>query len=71
MEPNTCPTSSPASTVRATEQGQMERMEEAGTQGVLPPQGSEAELVQALKNAATPAEFDQIMRANGSQHNWT
>lgn len=65
------PQGPPASTVPATDQAQMQRMQEAGTQGVLPPQGSEAELVQALKNAATPAEFDQIMRANGSQHNWT
>ncbi|MGA4942143.1 hypothetical protein [Streptomyces cinereoruber] len=65
------PQGPPATTVSATDQAQMQRMQEAGTQGVLPPQGSEAELAQALKNARTPQEFAEIMRANGSQHNWT
>jgi hypothetical protein len=64
------PQGPPPSTVSATDQAQMQRMQEAGTQGVLPPQGSEAELVQRLKTAS-PEEFAQIMRSHGSPHDWT
>lgn len=65
------PAGPPASTVPADGQAQMQRMQEAGTQGVAPPQGSEAELAAAIKAAGTPEEFAKFMRANGSQHDWT
>lgn len=65
------PAGPPASTVPADGQEQMQRMAEAGTQGVLPPQGSEAELVQRLKNASTLEEYTQIMRAAGNMHDFS
>ncbi|TXS35068.1 hypothetical protein [Streptomyces sp. t39] len=60
------PAGPPASTVPADGQEQMQRMAEAGTQGVSAPQGSEAELVQRLRNASTEAEFNEIMRGAGN-----
>lgn len=64
------PAGPPVSTVPADGQEQMQRMSEAGTQGVSAPQGSEAELVQRLKNAS-PEEFAQLMRAQGNTHDWS
>lgn len=63
------PAGPPASTVPAAGQEQMQRMAEAGTQGVSAPQGSEAELVARLRNASTEEEYNEIMRANGN-HNF-
>ena len=60
------PSGPPASTVPADGQEQMQRMAEAGTQGVSAPQGSEAELVARLKNASSEEEYNEIMRAYGN-----
>ncbi|KUJ70798.1 hypothetical protein ACZ90_00310 [Streptomyces albus subsp. albus] len=65
------PAGPPTSTVPAEGQDQMMRMQEAGTQGVAPPQGSDKELAAAIAAAKTPEEFAQIMRAHGSPHDWT
>jgi len=61
----------PASTVPADGQAQMQRMQEAGTQGVAPPQGTDKELAAALAAAETPQDFAKLMQAHGSQHDWT
>ncbi|MEW1547528.1 hypothetical protein [Streptomyces tsukubensis] len=65
------PSGPPASTVPADSQEQMQRMMEQGTQGVAPPQGSDKELAAAIAAAQTPEEFAQIMKAHGSQFDWT
>ncbi|MFJ2650874.1 hypothetical protein ACIO1C_29665 [Streptomyces sp. NPDC087420] len=59
----------PVTVVPADGQEAMQRMQEAGTQGVAPPQGTDRELAAALK-AANPEQFAALMRANGSQHDW-
>jgi len=64
------PQGPPASTVPADGQADMQRMMEQGASGVAAPQGSDKEIAAALDAAQTPAEFAQIMRANGSQFNW-
>ncbi|OEJ24291.1 hypothetical protein AS594_07110 [Streptomyces agglomeratus] len=64
------PPGTPVSTVPADGQDALQRMQEAGTQGVAPPQGTDKELAAALK-AANPEQFAALMRANGSQHDWT
>lgn len=64
------PTGPPASTVPADGQEQMRLMQEAGTSGAAAPQGSEAELVNRLKQAG-PDEYAQIMAANGSRFDWS
>jgi len=60
----------PVTVVPADGQEAMQRMQEAGTQGVAPPQGTDRELAAALK-AANPEQFAELMRANGSQHDWS
>jgi hypothetical protein len=65
------PAGPPASTVPADDQAQMQRMAEAGTQGVAPPQGSEAELAAAIAATNSQEEFEKIMRAHGNRHTWT
>jgi hypothetical protein len=60
----------PATVVPADGQEQMRRMQEAGTQGVAPPQGSDKELAAAIAAVTTEAEFDQLMKSHGSRHDW-
>jgi hypothetical protein len=64
------PQGPPASTVPADGQAAMQRMQEQGTQGVAPPQGSDNELAAALKAAQTPEQFAQIMQSQGNQFDW-
>ncbi|WP_327719880.1 hypothetical protein OG381_34395 [Streptomyces sp. NBC_00490] len=64
------PTGPPPTTVPADGQAQMQRMQEAGTQGVAPPQGSDKELAAAIKACQTPEEFETLMRSHGSQYDW-
>ncbi|AXG81148.1 hypothetical protein [Streptomyces paludis] len=65
------PQGPPATTVPADGQEAMQRMAEQGTQGVAPPQGTDAEIAAALKAAQTPEQFAEIMRSHGSQYNWS
>jgi hypothetical protein len=60
----------PASTVPADGQEQMQRMQEQGTQGVAPPQGSEAELAAAIAACTTEEQFAQLMQSKGSPYDW-
>lgn len=60
----------PASTVPADGQEQMQRMQEQGTQGVAPPQGTENEIAAALKAAQTPEDFAKLMQSHGSPFDW-
>jgi hypothetical protein len=62
------PPGPPASVVPADGQAQMQRMAEAGTQGVAPPQGSDKELAAAIAACQTEEEFEALMRASGSRH---
>lgn len=64
------PTGPPASVVPADGQEQMRRMQEQGTQGVAPPQGSDKELSAAIAACKSEEEFDQLMKSHGSQHDW-
>lgn len=64
------PSGPPPTTVPADGQEQMRLMQEQGTQGVAPPQGSDVELAAALK-AASPEAFAQLMQSNGSQFDWS
>lgn len=61
----------PASTVPADGQEQMQRMQEQGTQGVAPPQGSEKELAAAIAACQTEEDFAQLMKSHGSPYDWT
>lgn len=65
------PSGPPASTVPADGQEQLRLMQEQGTQGVAPPQGSEAELAAAIKACQTPEQFEQLMKSHGSPYDWT
>lgn len=65
------PSGPPASTVPADGQEQMQRMQEQGTQGVAPPQGTENEIAAALKAAQTPEDFAKLMQSHGSPYDWT
>jgi hypothetical protein len=65
------PQGPPPTTVPAEGQEQMQRMQEQGTQGVAPPQGSDKELAAAIAACQTEEEFAQLMRSHGSPHNWT
>ncbi|MEV7814257.1 hypothetical protein AB0P05_26560 [Streptomyces flaveolus] len=65
------PSGPPASTVPADGQEQMRLMQEQGTQGVAPPQGSDKELAAALKAAQTPEDFAKLMQSHGSPYDWT
>ncbi len=60
----------PASTVPADGQEQMRIMQEQGTQGVAPPQGSEAEIAAALKAATSMEDFAKLMQSHGSPFDW-
>jgi hypothetical protein len=60
----------PATTVPADGQEQMQRMQEQGTQGVAPPQGTDNELAAALKAAQTPEDFAKLMQSQGNQFDW-
>jgi len=60
----TPPTGAPASTVSAEHQEQLQRMQSAGD-GAAAPQGSEAELVAAMKAAKTVEDFEAVAKANG------
>jgi hypothetical protein len=64
------PSGPPATTVPADGQEQMRLMQEQGTQGVAPPQGSDNETAAALK-AAEPKAFAQMMQSAGSQFDWS
>lgn len=65
------PAGPPASTVPADGQEQMRLMQEAGTSGIAPPQGSDKELAAAIAAAKTPEEFAQLMKAHGSPYDWS
>jgi hypothetical protein len=64
-------TGPPASTVPADGQEQLRLMQEQGTQGVAPPQGSEAEIAAAIKSAGTLEDFAKLMQSHGSPYDWT
>lgn len=64
------PTGPPPTTVPADGQAQMQRMQEQGTQGVAPPQGSDKELASAIAACQTPEEFEQLMKSHGSPYDW-
>jgi hypothetical protein len=65
------PTGPPASTVPADGQEQMRLMQEQGTQGVAPPQGTEAEIAAAIKAAGSMEDFAKLMQSHGSPYDWT
>lgn len=65
------PTGPPASTVPASGQEQMQRMQEQGTQGVAPPAGTDNELAAALKAAQSPEDFAKLMQSHGNQFDWS
>lgn len=65
------PSGPPASVVPADGQEQMQRMQEMGTQGVAPPQGSDKELAAAIAACQTEEEYAQLMRAHGNQHDFS
>lgn len=64
------PSGPPPTTVPAAGQEQMQRMQEQGTQGVAPPQGSDKELSAAIAACQTPEEFEQLMKSHGSPYDW-
>lgn len=64
------PSGPPPTIVPADGQEQMQRMQEQGTQGVAPPQGTDKELAAAIRAAQTEAEYAQIMKAHGSPYDW-
>lgn len=64
------PAGPPATTVPASGQEQMQRMQEQGTQGVAAPQGTDAEIAAALKAAQSPEDFAKLMQSYGSQFDW-
>jgi hypothetical protein len=65
------PAGPPASTVPADGQEQMQRMQEAGAQGVAPPQGSDKELSAALQAAQSPEDFAKLMQSHGNSYDWS
>jgi hypothetical protein len=65
------PSGPPPSAVPADGQEQMQRMQEMGTQGVAPPQGSDKELAAAIAACRTEEEFAQLMQSHGSKHDWS
>ncbi|MFF9268619.1 hypothetical protein [Streptomyces rochei] len=60
----------PPTTVPADGQEQMQRMQEQGTQGVAPPQGTDAELAAALKAAGSFEDFAKLMQSHGNPYDW-
>lgn len=65
------PPGPPASTVPADGQEQMRRMQEQGTQGVAPPQGSDKEVAAAIAACKTDDELNELMRSHGSRHDFS
>lgn len=61
----------PATTVPAEGQEQLQRMQEQGTQGVAPPQGSDKEQAAALAAINDPKAFAEYMAANGNPFDWS
>lgn len=64
------PQGPPPTTVPADGQAQMQRMQEQGTQGVAPPQGTDNEIAAALKAANSMEDFAQLMKSHGSPYDW-
>jgi ABC-type transporter Mla subunit MlaD len=60
----------PPTTVPADGQEQLRLMQEQGTQGVAPPQGTDNEIAAALK-AADPENFVKLMQSQGSPFDWS
>jgi hypothetical protein len=60
----------PPTTVPADGQEQLQRMQEQGTQGVAPPQGTDAELAAALKAAGSFEDFAKLMQSHGNPYDW-
>ena len=60
----------PASTVPADGQEQMRLMQEQGTQGVAPPQGTDNEIAAALKAAGSLEDFAKLMQSHGNPFDW-
>jgi hypothetical protein len=60
----------PSTTVPADGQAEMQRMQEQGTQGVAPPQGTDNEVAAALKAAGSYEDFAALMQSNGSPYDW-
>lgn len=65
------PQGPPPTTVPADGQEQLQRMQEQGTQGVAPPQGSDKELAAAIAACQTEDEFAKLMQSHGSRHDWS
>lgn len=64
------PTGPPSTAVPADGQAALQRMQEQGTQGVAPPQGSDKELAAALAACRTEEEFNALMQSHGSPYQW-
>lgn len=60
----------PPTTVPADGQEQMQRMQDQGTQGVAPPQGTDNELAAALKAAGSYEDFAKLMQSQGNPYDW-
>lgn len=65
------PQGPPPTTVPADGQEQMQRMQEQGTQGVAPPQGTDKELAAAINACRTEDEYNALMKSHGSPYDWT
>jgi hypothetical protein len=64
------PSGPAASTVPADGQEALQRMQEQGTQGVAPPQGTDNEIAAVLKAAQSPEDFAKLMQSHGSPFDW-
>lgn len=64
------PQGPPPTTVPADGQAQMQRMQEQGTQGVAPPQGTDNEIAAALNAANSYEDFAKLMQSHGSPYDW-
>lgn len=65
------PQGPPATSVTPEGQEQMQRMQEAGTQGVAAPQGSDKELAAAIAACQNEEEFAKLMKSHGSTYDWS
>lgn len=70
-EQEQAPQGPPASTVPAEGQEQMQRMQEAGTQGVAPPAGSDKEAAAAIAALASPEDLAAYMKSQGNPYDWS
>ncbi|MFF6988357.1 hypothetical protein [Streptomyces sp. NPDC010273] len=61
----------PPTTVPAEGQEQLQRLQNQGTQGVAPPQGSDKEQAAALAAITDPKAFAEYMAANGNPFDWS